>query len=129
MTLTSCLYTRADDDDDDDDDDDEEEDKDDDDNDDDGKDDDNVDDEDDDDDNDDDDADVDLERDGGLVRGEKGIPVKLPLKFLPVLAVHKLEHGLVHHVRLRIKIIMMRIKMILRRKRIVSSLCTSSNTD
>ena len=71
----------------------------------------------------------DLERDGGLVRCEKGVPVKLPLKFLPVFAVHKLKHGLVHHVRLRIKIIMMRIKMILRRKRIVSSLCTSSNTD
>ena len=58
-----------------------------------------------DDDDDDDDADVDLERDGGLVGGEKGVPVKLPLEFLTVLTVHKLEHGLVHHVRLRIWII------------------------
>ena len=70
-----------------------------------------YDDEDDDDDDDDDDdvgdADVDLERDGGLVGGEKGVPVKLPLEFLTVLTVHKLEHGLVHHVRLRIFIILM----------------------
>ena len=47
---------------------------------------------------------ADLERDGGLVWGEKGVPVELALELLPVLAVHKLEHRLVHHVRLRIVI-------------------------
>ena len=45
--------------------------------------------------------DGDLERDGGLVWGEKGVPVELALELLPVLAVHKLEHRLVHHVRLK----------------------------
>ena len=48
--------------------------------------------------------DADLERDGGLVWGEKGVPVELALELLPVLAVHKLEHRLVHHVRLQIVI-------------------------
>ena len=45
-----------------------------------------------------------LERDGGLVGGEEGVPVELPLQLFPVLAVHQLEHGLVHHVRLRMYI-------------------------
>ena len=42
-----------------------------------------------------------LEGHGGLVGGEKGVPVKLPLQLLAVLAVDKLEHRLVDHVRLR----------------------------
>ena len=46
--------------------------------------------------------DGDLEWDGGLVWGEKGVPVELPLKLLPVFTVHKLEHRLVHNVRLGI---------------------------
>ena len=46
-----------------------------------------------------------LERDGGLVGGEEGVPVELPLQLFPVLAVHQLEHGLVHHVRLRIIVV------------------------
>ena len=41
-----------------------------------------------------------LEGDGRLVRGEEGVPDELSLELLPVLAVHKLEHRLVHHVRL-----------------------------
>ena len=46
-----------------------------------------------------------LERDGGLVGGEEGVPVELPLQLFPVLAVHQLEHGLVHHVRLRMIVV------------------------
>ena len=42
-----------------------------------------------------------LEGHGGLVGGEEGVPVKLPLQLLAVLAVDKLEHRLVDHVRLR----------------------------
>ena len=45
--------------------------------------------------------DVNLEGHGGLVGGEEGVPVKLPLQLLAVLAVDKLEHRLVDHVRLR----------------------------
>ena len=48
-----------------------------------------------------------LEGDGRLVRGEEGVPDELPLELLPVLAVHKLENGLVHHVRLRLILISM----------------------
>ena len=42
-----------------------------------------------------------LEGHGGLVGGEEGVPVKLPLQLLAVLAVDKLEHRLVDHIRLR----------------------------
>ena len=51
-------------------------------------------------DEDDDGDDAHLEGHGGLVGGEEGVPVKLPLQLLAVLAVDKLEHRLVDHVRL-----------------------------
>ena len=42
-----------------------------------------------------------LNGNGWILRPEKGIPVELSLELVPVLAVDKLEHWLVHHVRLQ----------------------------
>ena len=42
-----------------------------------------------------------LNGNGWILRPEKGIPVQLSLELVPILAVDKLEHWLVHHVRLK----------------------------
>ena len=50
-----------------------------------------------------------LNGNGGIFRPKKGIPVQLSLELVPILAVDKLEHRLVNHVRLKQENVMMMV--------------------